>query len=98
MTIEFRRALGALADALQLSGSVTGVDVSEEQLARSWDMYSCLPTSTREDMHSAVFRRIPLYSLYSSPLCSRGALKHTAQNRLPARMLVYSARRYEVDS
>jgi len=36
---------------------------------------SCLPASTREDTYSAVLDRIPLCSLYSSPLCSRGALK-----------------------
>ena len=41
--------------------------------------------------YSAVFRRIKLYSLYSQPLYLCGALN--TEFRLPALMLVYSARR-----
>ena len=42
-----------------------------------------IPTSTREDTHSAVFGRILLYSLYSSPSSSRGALKTLHETVLP---------------
>ena len=52
---------------------------------------SCPPTSTREDTYSAVFGRIPLYSLSSSPLYSRGALNTLHSAVLPPR--AYSARR-----
>ena len=58
--------------------------------------YSCIRTSAREDTYSAVFGRIPLYSLYSHPSYSRGALKTLHSTRIPALRLVYSARRHRI--
>ena len=55
---------------------------------------SCTPTSAREDTYSAVLIRIPLYSLCSYPLYSRGA-QDAAQYRIRALRLAYSARRYD---
>ena len=46
---------------------------------------SCIPTGTREDADSAVLGRIPLYSLYSSPLYSRGALRTLHKTVSPPR-------------
>ena len=44
-------------------------------------------------LYSAVFGGIPLYPLYSQPPVFTRCSQHTAQDRLPAPMFAYSARR-----
>ena len=62
--------------------------------ARTRNAHSCTPTSAREDTYSTVFRRRWLYSLYSYPLVLTRCSEYTAQDRLPALMLVSSPPRH----
>ena len=42
-----------------------------------------IPTSAREDTYAAVLTRVPLYSLYSYSLYSRGALNTLLTTAFP---------------
>jgi len=68
--------------------------ISPHLVPRKRKTCSCLPTSARGDTDSAVFRRIPLYSLYVfvARVFTRCS-ENTAQHRIPAPMLAYSPRR-----
>ena len=101
---EERRGRGGCADLGRARGDgvftsqaplLLGRVCARARLPRSGATCSCIPTSAREDTHSAVFDRVPLYSLSSSPLSSRGALKtlHNAVSPLHNAVLPPSCRR-----
>ena len=64
----------------QLVAETSGVERDYERLRNEDPLFRrgrrvlCLPTSAREEAYSAVFGRLSLYSLSSSPLDSRAAL------------------------